>query len=80
MKTSDILALAKSHAIKHELAAPDFFEGALMGNGDLGVITCTRPGGIVFYFGHNDIWDISFFLTLFYKSRIVFLCQIDKPI
>ena len=58
MKTSDILAVAKKHAIKRDLAAPDFFEGALLGNGNLGVVVCTRPDGIVFHFGHNDIWDI----------------------
>ena len=58
MKATDILAIAKKHTIKHELAAPDFFEGALMGNGNLGLVVCSRPDGIVFYLGHNDIWDI----------------------
>ena len=58
MKTTDILAMAKKHAIEHDLAAPDFFEGALLGNGNLGVSVCSRPDGIVFYLGHNDIWDI----------------------
>lgn len=58
MKTTDILAIAKKHSIKQELAAPDFFEGALMGNGNLGLVVCTRPDGIVLYLGHNDIWDI----------------------
>ncbi len=58
MNTQDILTIAKKHAIKKELAAPAFFEGALLGNGALGVVVCSRPDGIVLYFGHNDIWDI----------------------
>lgn len=58
MTSIDILSLAKKHAIRRELAAPDFFEGALLGNGGLGVVVCTRPDGIVIHLGHNDIWDI----------------------
>lgn len=58
MKPIDIPALAKRHSIRKELAAPDFFEGALLGNGNLGVVVCTRPDAIVLHFGHNDIWDI----------------------
>lgn len=54
----DVIALAKKHSIRKETAAPDFFEGALLGNGDLGVVVCTRPDGIVLHLGHNDIWDI----------------------
>lgn len=54
----DILALVKKHSIRKELAAPDFFEGALLGNGDLGVVVCTKPDGISLHLGHNDIWDI----------------------
>lgn len=58
MKQMDILSLAKKHSIKKELAAPHFFEGALLGNGSLGVVASTKPDGISLYFGHNDIWDI----------------------
>ena len=58
MRTSEILAIAKKHSITKDLAAPDFFEGALLGNGDLGVVACTRPDAIVLHLGHNDIWDI----------------------
>ena len=58
MGSIDILSMAKKHAIRKELAAPDFFEGALLGNGDLGAVVCTRPDGIVIHLGHNDIWDI----------------------
>ena len=37
---------------------PDFFSGAVLGNGGLGVVATTRPDGIVLYFSHNNVWDI----------------------
>ena len=54
----NIIETAKKHGIRKDLAAPDFFEGALLGNGDLGVVVCTRPDGIALHLGHNNIWDI----------------------
>ena len=58
MKKSDIVTLAKKHSIQKDLPSPDFFEGAILGNGNLGVVVSTRPDAVVCYFGHNDIWDI----------------------
>ena len=58
MNTANVPDYAKKHAISKDCAAPDFFEGALLGNGGMGVVACTRPDGMVLYFGHNDIWDI----------------------
>jgi len=49
---------AKQHAIVSNSPAPDFFEGALIGNGGMGVVVCTRPDAVVLRFGHNDVWDI----------------------
>lgn len=49
---------AKSHTMTFEGPAPDFFQGALLGNGGLGVVVTTRPDGIVLRFGHNNVWDI----------------------
>jgi len=49
---------AKLHPLKSDRPAIDFFEGALLGNGAVGVVVCTRPDGIVLYFGHNNVWDI----------------------
>ena len=49
---------AKQHPIVHEGPAPDFFEGALIGNGGLGAVVCTRPDAVVIRFGHNNVWDI----------------------
>jgi alpha-L-fucosidase 2 len=49
---------AKQHALVRKGPAPDFFEGALIGNGGMGVVVCTRPDAVVLRFGHNDVWDI----------------------
>jgi len=49
---------AKRHPITFDKPAPDFFEGALLGNGGMGVVVTTRPDAVVFYFGHNNVWDI----------------------
>lgn len=49
---------AKRHPIRYDKPAPDFFEGALMGNGGLGAVVTTRPDAVVIHFGHNNVWDI----------------------
>jgi len=49
---------AKLHPIVCDKPAPDFFEGALLGNGGMGVVVTTRPDAVVLYFGHNNVWDI----------------------
>lgn len=49
---------AKLHPIALDRPAIDFFEGAILGNGGMGVVVTTRPDGIVIYFGHNNVWDI----------------------
>jgi alpha-L-fucosidase 2 len=49
---------AKKHSIASDKSAPDFFEGAVLGNGAMGVIVTTRPDAVVLYFGHNNVWDI----------------------
>lgn len=50
--------LAKKHAIIYNKPASDFFEGALLGNGGMGVVVTTRPDAVVLRFGHNNVWDI----------------------
>ena len=50
--------IARTHPVISEGPAPDFFEGALIGNGGLGAVVCTRPDAIVIRFGHNNVWDI----------------------
>jgi hypothetical protein len=49
---------AKLHPVTSDRPAPDFFEGALLGNGAMGVVVTTRPDAVVLYFGHNNVWDI----------------------
>ena len=49
---------AKHHPITYDHPAIDFFEGALLGNGAMGVVVTTRPDAVVLYFGHNNVWDI----------------------
>ena len=49
---------AKMHPVIYDRPAPDFFEGALLGNGAMGVVVTTRPDAVVLYFGHNNVWDI----------------------
>ena len=54
----DPLDRAGLHPITHDGPAIDFFAGALLGNGGLGAVVCTRPDALVIRFGHNDVWDI----------------------
>lgn len=51
-------AQAKKHPLTYDRPAPDFFEGALLGNGAMGVVLTTRPDAVVLYFGHNNVWDV----------------------
>ncbi|MBI2425600.1 MAG: glycoside hydrolase N-terminal domain-containing protein [Candidatus Hydrogenedentes bacterium] len=57
-KRVDPLAMAARHPIVRERPGPDFFEGALLGNGGLGAVVTTRPDAVVVHFGHNNVWDI----------------------
>ncbi|WP_052421731.1 glycosyl hydrolase family 95 catalytic domain-containing protein [Paenibacillus sp. FSL P4-0081] len=49
---------AGRHNITFSGPAVDFFEGALLGNGGLGVVVTTRPDAVMLHFGHNNVWDI----------------------
>jgi len=49
---------ARQHPIAMGKPAVNFFEGALLGNGGLGVVVCTRPDAMQLYLGHNNVWDI----------------------
>ena len=51
-------SVAKKYSIGRTSPSVGFFEGAVLGNGGLGTIVCTRPDAVVLYFGHNDVWDI----------------------
>lgn len=51
-------SLASQYPITINKPAPGFFEGALLGNGGMGVVVTTRPDAVVLHFGHNNVWDI----------------------
>ncbi|MCC6486297.1 MAG: DUF4838 domain-containing protein [Candidatus Hydrogenedentes bacterium] len=54
----DPLQRAARHPLEINRPCPDFFDGALLGNGGLGAVVTTRPDAIVVHFGHNNVWDI----------------------
>lgn len=49
---------AAKHPITRDTPAVNFFEGAVLGNGALGAVVCTRPDAVMVHFGHNNVWDI----------------------
>ncbi|MDR0843991.1 MAG: glycoside hydrolase N-terminal domain-containing protein, partial [Tannerella sp.] len=49
---------AQQHPIVLNKPAVNFFEGAVLGNGGMGVVVTTRPDAVLFHFGHNNVWDI----------------------
>jgi alpha-L-fucosidase 2 len=54
----DPVARAARHAIKRNQPAPEFMDGAVLGNGHLGVVVTTRPDSVKLYFGHNSVLDV----------------------
>lgn len=58
LSTFDPVARAAKHPIVSNRLAPNFFSGALLGNGGMGVVVTTRPDAVRLIFGHNDVWDI----------------------
>ena len=54
----DAVALARRHPLIRTQPTPDFFEGLLLGNGDIGVCVTVRPDAMGIHIGKNDAWDI----------------------
>ncbi len=54
----DAFEIAHRHAISHDLPTPNFFEGMLLGNGDIGVCVVVRPDALGLHIGKSDCWDI----------------------
>ena len=50
--------IAKEHAIKRDIVGPSFFEGMLLGNGDVGACVVVRQDALGIHIGKNDCWDI----------------------
>jgi hypothetical protein len=54
----DAVAIARRHSLVRVQPAPEFFEGLLLGNGDIGVCVTVRPDAMGIHIGKNDAWDI----------------------
>ncbi len=50
--------IARRHAMTRDLPGPDFFQGMLLGNGDVGVCAVVRPDAFGLHIGKSDSWDI----------------------
>jgi len=56
--TLDGFHIARRHRIVRDLPTPSFFEGMLLGNGDMGVCVTLRPDALGLHIGKEDSWDI----------------------
>src|SRR5512140_2960603 len=54
----DALTAARRHPLIRTQPTPDFFEGMLLGNGDIGVCVTVRPDALGLHIGKSDVWDI----------------------
>ena len=50
--------IARKHQIVRSIPGPNFFEGMLLGNGDVGVCAEVRPDALGLHVGKSDSWDI----------------------
>src|ERR1700758_5398528 len=50
--------IARRHMIVRDTPTPAFFEGMLLGNGDVGACVIVRPDAVGIHIGKNDCWDI----------------------
>lgn len=57
-KPLDASTIARRHNLVRTQPTPDFFEGMLLGNGDIGVCVVVRPDALGLHIGKNDAWDI----------------------
>ena len=49
---------AAAHRLIREKPGPTYFEGMLLGNGDVGVCAVVRPDALGFHLSKSDCWDI----------------------
>ena len=54
----DAYAIASRHSLIRKKPGPTYFEGMLMGNGDIGVCAVVRPDALGLHISKNDCWDI----------------------
>ena len=50
--------IARRHLIVRNVPSPSFFDGMLLGNGDVGACVVVRPDALAIHIGKNDCWDI----------------------
>ncbi len=50
--------IAGRHKMVRDLPIPNFFEGMLLGNGDIGACVTVRPDALGLHLGKEDAWDI----------------------
>ena len=50
--------IARKHMIVRDTPSSSFFEGMLLGNGDVGACVVVRPDALGIHIGKNDCWDI----------------------
>src|SRR5882724_1577145 len=50
--------IARKHMIVRDILSSSFFEGMLLGNGDVGACVVVRPDAFGIHIGKNDCWDI----------------------
>jgi hypothetical protein len=54
----DATGITRKHMIVRDTPGSSFFEGMLLGNGDVGACVVVRPGALGIHIGKNDCWDI----------------------
>jgi len=53
----DAVQIARRHRMIKRGPTPDFFEGMLLGNGDVGLCVTVRPDALGLHLGKEDSWD-----------------------
>ncbi len=54
----DGFEIAGQHPLVRTKPGPTYFEGMLLGNGDMGVCAVVRPDALGFHISKSDCWDI----------------------
>ena len=54
----DAFERASSHTFARTIPGPTYFEGMLLGNGDVGVCAVVRPDALALHISKSDCWDI----------------------
>ena len=54
----DAFKIASQHTMEKTVPGPTFFEGMLLGNGDVGVCAVVRPDALALHISKSDCWDI----------------------